>query len=264
MIRLLLLISSITLCSSLDLVSPPRKTLRDVPPFAPDYCKNGGILVNGECQCSLRYEGKQCDREKCLNGGRRHKTNGKVKCHCPFGFAGERCENVTFCEASKGKLVNGRCECLDRWTGQFCHIRTCYNGIPTGGMEGFCLCDVGYTGPFCDEKLICFNGGSVSQDNECICGPGFVGDFCEDCAPGHHREGDQCVAEVSGHPLLSSSAVDQFPWTIIMVGGVSCVAIILIALSAIFGVRKWKTKPSRVGSAQSVQKDPQGQPATDV
>lgn len=34
-------------------------------------------------------------------------------------------------------------------------------------------------------------------------------------------------------------------------------AIILIALSAIFGVRKWKTKPSRVGSAQSVQKDPQ-------
>uniref|UniRef100_A0A1I7WBM1 EGF-like domain-containing protein n=1 Tax=Heterorhabditis bacteriophora TaxID=37862 RepID=A0A1I7WBM1_HETBA len=105
------------------------------------YCKNGGMLSDGHCVCTLRYEGKHCEEERCLNGGRRHSANGQVKCHCPFGLSGERCERVTYCEPDKGlpkscsgKLVNGKCECYQRWTGIFCQLRTCYNGIPTGGM----------------------------------------------------------------------------------------------------------------------------------
>ena len=30
--------------------------------------------------------------------------------------------------------MNGKCECSAKWTGLFCQMRTCYNGIPTGGM----------------------------------------------------------------------------------------------------------------------------------
>ncbi|VDM76872.1 unnamed protein product [Strongylus vulgaris] len=109
-----------------------QERLKDIP-LSPDYCKNGGVFVNGECVCTLRYEGKQCEQERCLNGGRRHKANGQgecvctlryegkqceqerclnggrrhkangqVRCHCPFGLSGDRCEKVTYCEPGKG------------------------------------------------------------------------------------------------------------------------------------------------------------------
>lgn len=32
----------------------------------------------GKCECTLRYEGTQCERERCLNGGRRHSAKGVV------------------------------------------------------------------------------------------------------------------------------------------------------------------------------------------
>lgn len=241
---ILLLLASLT-----SLLHGAEVRLNDLP-LPTDYCKNGGALINGECQCTLRYEGKQCERERCLNGGKRHGTNGKVKCHCPFGLSGERCEKVNYCEEGKGKLVNGKCECFERWTGLFCQIRTCYNGVPTGGLEVFCMCDIGYTGPFCDMELVCENGGTVNQDNECSCRPGFHGEHCEECALGHHREGNDCVPEIQEHPLLGASTADQFAWPVMIVGVAALLAVILIAVSATFALRKWKTKPSRVSSVQ--------------
>ncbi|KAK6734344.1 hypothetical protein RB195_017867 [Necator americanus] len=207
-----------------------QERLKDLP-LPPDYCKNGGVFVNGECVCTLRYEGKQCEQERCLNGGRRHKVNGQVRCHCPFGLSGDRCEKVTYCEPGKGKLVNGKCECSARWTGLFCQMRTCYNGIPTGGMEGFCLCDVGFTGPFCDVPLICENGGKVTQDNECSCPSEYTGERCELCAIGHILEGKRCVPEVLESSLVAhagSLSSRSFAWPIVVIGCVAALAVVLL------------------------------------
>ncbi|CAD6193770.1 unnamed protein product [Caenorhabditis auriculariae] len=231
-------------------------------PLPSDHCKNGGTLVDGKCQCTLRYEGAQCERERCMNGGRRHSLEGKVKCHCPFGLSGDRCEIVTYCEPGRGKLVNGKCECFERWTGNFCHMHTCYNGIPTGGMDGFCLCDIGYTGPFCDAPIICRNGGSVNQENECSCLVGYTGERCEMCSPGFVRDGSYCVPEVSESSLLAhtgSLTSRPFAWPIVLMGCAAALAFVVLALTVVFAVRKWSSKPSRVNS---VQGDPEG--GTDV
>ncbi|ULU05368.1 hypothetical protein L3Y34_017808 [Caenorhabditis briggsae] len=227
-----------------------------------DFCKNGGSLVNGKCECTLRYEGTQCERERCLNGGRRHSAKGVVRCHCPYGLSGDRCEKVTYCEPGKGKLIEGKCECFERWTGLFCNMRTCFNGIPTGGLDGFCLCDVGYTGPFCDAPLICENGGSVTQENECSCTAGYTGDHCEQCAIGYIKEAQYCVPEVSESSLLAhtgSLGNRPFAWPIVLMGCAAAIAFVVLALTVIFAVRKWSSKPSRVNS---VQGDPEN--GTDV
>ncbi|KIH67576.1 EGF-like domain protein [Ancylostoma duodenale] len=219
------------------------------------------MIVRGECVCTLRYEGKQCEQERCLNGGRRHKVNGQVRCHCPFGLSGDRCEKVTYCEPGKGKLVNGKCECSARWTGLFCQMRTCYNGIPTGGMDGFCLCDVGFTGPFCDVPLICENGGKVTQDNECACQPEYTGERCELCAVGHNLEGDRCIPEVLESSLVAqtgSLSSRPFAWPIVVIGCVAALAAVLLITVVTLAVRRWSSKPSRENSVR-------GQPdATDV
>ncbi|WKX96532.1 hypothetical protein Q1695_012734 [Nippostrongylus brasiliensis] len=231
-----------------------QERLKDLP-LPPDYCRNGGVLVNGECVCTLRYEGKQCEQERCLNGGRRHAANGQVRCHCPFGLAGERCEKVTYCEPEKGKLVNGKCQCSAKWTGLFCHMRTCYNGIPTGGMEGFCLCDIGFTGPFCDVPLICKNGGKVNQDNECSCATGYTGERCERCAMGYVQEASMCIAEVSESLLAShtgSMSSRAYAWPFLLIGSVAAIAVVLLVTIATVAIRRWNTKTSRESSVRGV------------
>ncbi|EYC22948.1 hypothetical protein Y032_0016g3033 [Ancylostoma ceylanicum] len=208
-----------------------QERLKDIP-LPPDYCKNGGVFVNGECVCTLRYEGKQCEQERCLNGGRRHKVNGQVRCHCPFGLSGDRCEKVTYCEPGKGKLVNGKCECSARWTGLFCQMRTCYNGIPTGGM-----------------------------DNECACAAEYTGERCELCAVGHILEGDRCIPEVLESSLVAqtgSLSSRPFAWPIVLIGCVAALAAVLLITVVTLAVRRWSSKPSRENSVR-------GQPdATDV
>uniref|UniRef100_A0A0K0CV87 EGF-like domain-containing protein n=1 Tax=Angiostrongylus cantonensis TaxID=6313 RepID=A0A0K0CV87_ANGCA len=219
------------------------------------------MIERGECVCTLRYEGKQCEQERCLNGGRRHAVNGKVRCHCPFGLTGERCEKVTYCEPDKGKLVNGKCECNAKWTGLFCQMRTCYNGIPSSGMDGFCLCDVGFTGPFCDVPLICENGGKVTQENECSCPLGYTGERCEDCSIGHVREKDRCIPEVSESSLMSNAGSltsQTFSWPIIIIGCVAAIIVILFISIVAVAIQRWSSKTSRESSVR-------GQPdATDV
>ncbi|CAI4230885.1 unnamed protein product [Auanema sp. JU1783] len=228
-----------------------HQRLHDLP--EPDVCKNGGQFVDGQCKCTLRYEGTHCEQERCLNGGRRYNYRGKVGCRCPFGLAGDRCEKVTHCEPGKGKLVNGKCECFDRNTGIHCQERLCYNGIPTGGSDGLCLCDVGFTGPFCDEALICENSGSITPENECACQVGYTGERCELCAPGYLPEGGSCVPEVSESSLLAhtgSLANRPYAWPIVVMGCGAAMLAVLVAAVSVMILRKWKSKPSRVSSVQ--------------
>ncbi|CAI5442748.1 unnamed protein product [Caenorhabditis angaria] len=247
--------------------SMSQKLLMDfegsTPP--PGYCEHSGEWKDGKCQCTKAYTGDRCEIEKCTNGGRLYSVKGKgaqTKCHCPFGLSGDRCENVTYCEPGKGKLVNGKCECSDRWTGLFCQIRSCYNGISPSGLEGHCLCDLGYTGPFCDIPLICENGGEVNDNNECSCSTGYTGERCEDCSVGYIQEGRYCVPEVSESSLLAhtgSLGNRPFAWPIVLMGCAAAIALVVLAMTVIFAVRKWSAKPSRVNS---VQGDPEN--GTDV
>lgn len=43
-------------------------------------------------------------------------------------FTGSRCEKVTYCIESNGRLENGKCVCSDRFSGIFCQLRLCHNG----------------------------------------------------------------------------------------------------------------------------------------
>lgn len=54
-----------------------------------------------------------------------------------YELSGKKCETVTHCVEGKGKLVDGKCKCTDRWSGLFCQLRTCYNGVSVGTGVGF-------------------------------------------------------------------------------------------------------------------------------
>ena len=40
---------------------------------------------------------KPCEPNPCLNGGECVEENGKAKCICPVGYAGDKCEGMANC-----------------------------------------------------------------------------------------------------------------------------------------------------------------------
>ncbi|PVD23652.1 hypothetical protein C0Q70_16925 [Pomacea canaliculata] len=81
----------------------------DVDECASQPCHNGGNCSQGdpgkyECQCPLRYKGRNCEESKtcadnpCLNNGNcspiRVATTETFYCSCPPGFTGGLCESV--------------------------------------------------------------------------------------------------------------------------------------------------------------------------
>ncbi|GMR37233.1 hypothetical protein PMAYCL1PPCAC_07428, partial [Pristionchus mayeri] len=234
--------------------------LRDLPV---ERCAHGGELRDGKCECTLNWTGVTCEEEVCQNGGKPHKNKeGSVKCSCPFGLKGLRCEQAAKCD--NGKLVNGGCECEKGFVGIFCQSRPCHNGAPIliPGMEEYtCTCDIGFTGTFCEEELQCLNGGFVSSSNECECKNGFTGDICHLCE--HIVEDGQCVPEVSEMSLAATNTTPFLEWHLIAIVGGTMVLLILLACAVYFALRSWRTKPSRVSSAQgsAIVPSPEG---TDV
>lgn len=61
-------------------------------------CNNGGICVEGNCDCPEGFSGSQCDEEdlcitqniQCMNGG----ICDEGICDCPTGFIGDNCELI--------------------------------------------------------------------------------------------------------------------------------------------------------------------------
>ncbi|VDN31030.1 unnamed protein product [Cylicostephanus goldi] len=132
-------------------------------------------------------------------------------------------------------------------------MRTCYDGIPTGGMDGFCLCDAGFTGPFCDVPLICENGGKVThnQNNECACQIEYSGERCEQCAIAHSLENGRGIPEVLESSLVAhtgSLSSKPFAWPIVLIGGGAALAAVLLITMITLAVRRWNSKPSRENS----------------
>ncbi|KAF8363981.1 hypothetical protein PRIPAC_90904 [Pristionchus pacificus] len=221
--------------------------LRDLPV---DNCAHGGAIRDGKCECTLNWTGPKCEEEVCQNGGRPHtNSEGSVKCSCPYGLKGLRCEQATKCD--NGKLINGVCECSKGFVGVFCQSRPCHNGSPIlipDMTEYSCTCDIGFTGSFCEEKLECLNGGFVTSNNECGCINGFTGDICNQCE--HIVENGECVPEVSEMSLAGTSTAPFLEWHLIAVVGGTMLVLILLACAVYFALRSWRTKPSRVSSAQ--------------
>ncbi|GMT15143.1 hypothetical protein PFISCL1PPCAC_6440, partial [Pristionchus fissidentatus] len=234
--------------------------LRDLPV---DRCAHGGEMKDGNCECTLNWSGPTCEDQVCMNGGRPQKdSEGSVKCSCPYGLKGLRCEKVSKCD--NGKLIDGRCECAKGFVGIFCHSRPCHNGAPIlipGAEEYQCTCDLGWKGAFCDEELQCLNGGFVASTNECECANGFTGDICNHCE--HVVENGECVPEVSEMSLAGANTAASFEWQMIAVIGGAALLLILLICAVYFALRSWRTKPSRVSSAQgsAIVPNPEG---TDV
>ncbi|CAF1213556.1 unnamed protein product [Adineta steineri] len=127
----------------------------------------------GHYDCSI-YLGLACNSNVCLNGGTCDYNNANIRCICPNGFTGPRCEWNTVCSSN-----------------------TCLNGgtcrqIAVTMAE--CLCATGFTGPTCSLRdscvnFPCKNGGACTtlltntgtnwSAYRCVCPPGIYGQNCD-------------------------------------------------------------------------------------
>ncbi len=76
-----------------------------------ELCRNGGecsVVEQGadfECACAEPFVGRTCTEHQLCSGSRGCNNGGEcsvkgegsnedeVRCHCPLGFAGDRCQN---------------------------------------------------------------------------------------------------------------------------------------------------------------------------
>ncbi|MCH2215684.1 MAG: calcium-binding EGF-like domain-containing protein [Flavobacteriales bacterium] len=89
-------------------------------------CFNGGVCVDGICDCPLGFTGfnceiaEPCDSLLCQNGG----TCLSGECQCPPGFTGLLCEDFDPCFDTEcqngGTCIDGDCECAPNYFGEFC------------------------------------------------------------------------------------------------------------------------------------------------
>lgn len=164
------------------------------------------------------YVASSCLSELCLNGGEcavaagDREASDALKCICPQGFGGSRCEIVRPCD--KKPCLNGgecwpvgsgenstfECYCPSGWTGRRCekdrnecqiYPDYCANGGTCVNLNGsaVCVCPIGFAGKACEQRFdrclidgVCKNGGRCI-DEICICLDGFTGSQCERAVP---------------------------------------------------------------------------------
>lgn len=135
-------------------------------------CYNGGVCVDGNCDCPPAWTGLQCETaanttpcnsNTCLNGG----VCITGTCNCPTGYTGVYCQTSTTTNScgsttclNGGVCVSGTCNCPTGWTGMYCQTPigndpcaaiTCYNGGYCA--NGVCNCPVGWGGSDCSIIL---------------------------------------------------------------------------------------------------------------
>ncbi|XP_073430420.1 stabilin-1 [Dendrobates tinctorius] len=196
-------------------------------------CSNRGICAdgmaeNGQCNCSLGFNGTACeicapkrygpDCKECTcseNGQCNEGISGDGSCYCVEGWSGQKCEIKLAttpvcspeCDANATCRANNECECNPYYEGDG---RTCsvidqcndYNGGCSShancsqlGIKVSCKCFLEYEGDgyVCTPINLCANGdnGGCSEHATCIySGPKTR--RCE-CHKGYVGNGVQCL-----------------------------------------------------------------------
>nr|XP_054760703.1 neurogenic locus notch homolog protein 2-like [Lytechinus pictus] len=155
-------------CQDLDCIRPCQNG--GTCNFGACVCPTGyeGIACELEKHVSkatvfvLHYSGLQCESRECWplcqNGG----VCLDGLCECPYGYLGQYCQiRLAGCEQrpcqNGGTCVNGTCICHASYSGPFCSIVAitpcdppCFNGGVC--LNGVCECEDGSTGQFCQHS----------------------------------------------------------------------------------------------------------------
>ena len=198
----------------------------DVPadPCTGINCGDHGTCSDGTCVCHDNYTGEfcenppvdPCDTDPCAD---EHRVcvadNGSASCgDCLAGYheeASDCVEDVTCglntcsghgtCDDSSGSPV---CDCDEEYAGD--HCEACNTGYHAVGDD--CVEDEVCQPDSCSGHGTCSTPSGVI---ECACDAGYAGDICNECAPGYHLEGQNCVEDevcqpdsCSGHGTCST------------------------------------------------------------
>lgn len=114
----------------------------------------------------------------CLNGGVEVTQGNECFCECPVGFFGPNCESEEPCELlvcqNGGSCEDGKCNCLDNYTGDNCEINLCKDvNCLNGGFcdKGTCNCPDGFEGEDCSKVIDLLIGDWYAEDNCFIASP---------------------------------------------------------------------------------------------
>ncbi len=106
------------------------------------------------------------------------------KCHCPTGYAGQRCERLLNCldpgmECRNGGQCTPRilgdyvCSCPQPWCGA-----TCTNNMPACMSPHLAAVKAGdCSGVYCNNRGVCASRKTGGYD--CFCSTGWTGSKCE-------------------------------------------------------------------------------------